>query len=318
MISPHALIRYARPLPQWCAIALEHPQTQVRIDLSSGDLELDVTQNLVVASLRPLMLAVGLDARLKRSLATSAHAVLRFFDLDAPDAPLGVLRLTAARVRSTENSEMAVFEIEHGEHHCLPWPRRPWNRWLQNRAMRSKRDPHNFAMSPQPAEQLMIFYICPRPVVLVSVDDGSHSNIFPMDLIGAIAPQWFTLALRSTSVSVETMKSARRVAISSIAAAERSVAYRLGEHHSRPAADWSKLPFTLERSSTFALPVPASALRVRELEICDYESIGSHTFFVTRAISDRVLKAGAQLFHTSGIHQEFRTQRGRPFALAGA
>src|SRR6185369_14027293 len=96
------------------------------------------------------------------------------------------------------------------------WPYRSWNRWLQDRAMKKNTDPYNFVMAPQAVQQLMIFYICPRPVVLVSVDDGSHSNLFPMDLIGPIAPDRFTLALRSTSQSVPTMKSSRRLALSDI------------------------------------------------------------------------------------------------------
>jgi flavin reductase (DIM6/NTAB) family NADH-FMN oxidoreductase RutF len=183
--------------------------------------------------------------------------------------------------------------------------------------MRNNRDPHNFAMPPDAAEQLMIFYICPRPVVLVSVDDGTHSNIFPMDLIGSIEPGWFTLALRSTNVSIPVMKRVRKVALSSIAAAQCATAYRLGAHHSRPAMDWSALPFEVGRSSHFSLPIPANALRVRELEICDYESIGTHTFFVTRVVCDSPLRNELQLFHTSGLHQDFRSHRGRQFTRAG-
>jgi flavin reductase (DIM6/NTAB) family NADH-FMN oxidoreductase RutF len=313
-----ALSRLAKPLPQWSAIALSDPQTDTRIQLSSGTLQWDVTRNVVVASLRPLTLAVGLNATVEEPLTRLADTELRFFDREHPEQWLGALRLRAPRVWRGAGSGVALFEIADGKHRCLPWPRRPWNRWMQSRAMRHNRDPHNFAMPPQAAEQLMIFYICPRPVVLVSVDDGTHSNIFPMDLIGALDPAWFTLALRTTSVSVEVMKSARRVALSDIAATDCTIAYRLGAHHARPAVDWNALPFTIERSERFSLPVPAGALRIREVEICEFESIGSHTFFVTRIVSDRRLRGGAQLFHTSGLHQNFRADRGRRFAQAGA
>jgi flavin reductase (DIM6/NTAB) family NADH-FMN oxidoreductase RutF len=300
------LSRLVRPLPQWSAVALTDPQTQMQIQLSLGSVTQDVTRNLVVASLRPLTLAMGLDTALQGSVAGLAGADLRFFDRDLPSRQLGALRLLAPRVSRTGGAQLGLFEIAHGQHRCLPWPRRPWNRWMQNRVMRKNRDPYNFSMPPAAAEQLMIFYICPRPVVLVSVDDGSHSNIFPMDLIGPIEPGWFTLALRTTNVSVEVMKTVRRVALSSIAASDRAVAYQLGVHHSKPTIDWGALPFAIERSAQFSLPVPSSALRIRELEIWDFESIGSHTFFVTRVVSDRTVKDGAQLFHTSGLHQDFR------------
>jgi hypothetical protein len=74
--------------------------------------------------------------------------------------------------------------------------------------------------------------------------------------------------------------------------------------------NWDSLPFRLERSPRFALPVPEWALRVRELEIVDVRTVGSHTLFVTHARSDRVMSDDAQFFHTSGIHERYRLGRG--------
>jgi flavin reductase (DIM6/NTAB) family NADH-FMN oxidoreductase RutF len=183
--------------------------------------------------------------------------------------------------------------------------------------MRKNTDPHNFSMTPEAVQQQMIFYICPRPVVLVSVDDGSHSNLFPMDLIGPISADRFTLALRSTSQSIPTMKSARRVALSDVAARDSTLAYRLGAHHKNVRVAWDQLPFKIRPSSRFSLPCPETALRVREIEILDIDTIGSHTFFVTQVASEQSAGADPRFFHTSGIYQHFRTRNGRPFPPAG-
>ncbi len=116
--------------------------------------------------------------------------------------------------------------------------------------------------------------------MLVSVDDGSHSNLFPMDLIGPISADRFTLALRTTSPSIPTMKSARRVALSDVPARDFATAYKLGIHHKNVKVEWHDLPFEIRRSQNFHLPYPAIALRVREFEILDFADIGSHTLFV--------------------------------------
>jgi hypothetical protein len=64
------------------------------------------------------------------------------------------------------------------------------------------------------------------------------------------------------------------------------------------------------------LPYPSIALRVRELQILDFDTIGSHTFFVTQVASEASAEEAAQFFHTSGIYQHFRSCNGRPFPRA--
>jgi hypothetical protein len=99
-------------------------------------------------------------------------------------------------------------------------------------------------------------------------------------------------------------------------AEDKDLIYRLGMHHRIPVLNFEELPFALMRSTAFALPVPATALRVRELEIEECEVIGSHVFFVTRLVTDSPLRAGPQLFHTTGLHQHYRTVMNRPFQPA--
>jgi flavin reductase (DIM6/NTAB) family NADH-FMN oxidoreductase RutF len=313
---PQALKRRMRPLPEWPPIALSAPQEAVQIRLSTIRGDFDVTRAAVVAALRPLTLGVGLDSQLLPALEDSSQPQLHFVDLESR-LTVGTLQLQHIRNWSTSGTAIGLFEVQRGTHRCVAWPYRPWNRWLQNRRLlRRKQDPTNFFMPPEAVQQQMIFYICPRPVVLVSVDDGSHSNLFPMDLVGPVSADRFTLALRSTSPSVPTMKSARRVALSDVPARDYATAYKLGVHHKNVKVDWDRLPFEIHRSREFSLPYPSIALRVREMQILDFETIGSHTFFVTRKISEYAAGDAAQFFHTSGIYQHFRGCNGRPFPPA--
>ncbi|HVS76941.1 MAG TPA: hypothetical protein VHE11_08405 [Steroidobacteraceae bacterium] len=312
---PPALKRRIRALPQWSPVGLRQPQEVVAVRLRGDRGELDVTRTAVVAALRPLTLGIGLDDDARAALGDCSTPVLRFVDIES-QRTVGRLRLLRIREARTRAAPITLFEIRDAAQRCVGWPHRPWNRYLQNRAIRGNRRPDNFWMPPEAVQQLMIFYICPRQVVLVSVEDGEHRNLFPMDLIGPVAPGRFTLALRNTSSSVAAMKLASRVLLSDVAATDCKLAYRLGAHHRDPPPDWQSLPCPLARSPEFSLPFPRSALRVRELEILDEEAIGSHTFFIARIAAEQPLAEADQLHHTSGLYQHFRLRRGRPFPAA--
>ena len=313
---PMALKQWLRPLAQWPPVALRQAQEAVQVCLCTRRGEFDVTCTAVVAALRPLTLAVGLDPPLMIAIQEQAQPQLRFVDLESRRT-VGLLDLQHVRTWHTAQIAIGLFEIRRGTHWCLRWPYRPWNRWLQNRRMRKNTDPNNFFMPPDAVQQQMIFYICPRPVVLVSVDDGSHSNLFPMDLIGSVSADRFTLALRTTSSSIPTMKSARRVVLSDVPARDFATAYKLGIHHKHVKVEWNLLPFETRWSKNFSLPYPAIALRVRELEILDFDTIGSHTFFVTRIASEHWAADEPRFFHTSGIYQHFRSRHARAFPECG-
>lgn len=313
---PESLKRQLRPLPQWSAIALRDPQDTIAVAWRSGHQRVDVTHRNVVAALRPLTIAIGSTPAAEVNGPARAASRLEFVDR-LTEVILGSLELGTARPVEAAGVVANLFEVTGGEDQCLGWVRRTIDTRLRQMRGRRTSEPYNFTLAPDALRQLLVFYICPRPVVLVSVDDGQHSNIFPMDLIGPVGPHLFTLALRTTSQSVATMSSARRMAISSLPASQRETAYRLGAHHGQTKVDWSALPFRVVRSTTFGLPVPHIAPRIRELEAVHVETIGSHTLFVTRVVSDTGPTDGALLHHTGGWHQHLRTTRGHAFRAAG-
>src|SRR5262249_45494887 len=150
---------------------------------------------------------------------------------------IGVLQLRHRHNWTTAGADIGLFDVLRGAHRCAGWPRRAWDSWMYRRAARHAR-PENRIWLPAAVRQLMIFYLCPRPVFFVSVDDGEHSNVFPMDLVGPLPPERLTLALRNTSPSVETMKNTRRVALGDVPGTACQIAYQLGAHHKKQQIDW--------------------------------------------------------------------------------
>jgi len=312
---PEGIKRYLRPLPQWAAIGACQARGSVCVWLRSGGGCFDVTENHVVAALNTLTLALGLDVPLQRAVGDDHEPSLVFVDRQSSHS-LASLQLRYEKTLRIGAAELALYQVQGHQQRCVRWPYRAWNSWLQGRAARKNTDPANFAMTRDSQQQIMIFYIRPRPVVLVSVEHAEHVNIFPMDLIGPVLSDRFTLALRSTSRSVEAMKACGRIALSDITAGDVQIAHALGRHHRQATMDLATLPFAIERSPHFSLPIPAIALRIREFEIMDFAAVGSHTLFVCRQQFERRVRDGVPLCHTSGIYQHFRSRQRQPLTSA--
>jgi flavin reductase (DIM6/NTAB) family NADH-FMN oxidoreductase RutF len=162
---------------------------------------------------------------------------------------------------------------------------------------------------------LSTFYICPRPVVLVSVVDGNAGNIFPMDLIGPVGGQNFTLALHGTSTAVSLMERSRRVALSGVPIEQISIAYALGKNHKKTDFRWNQVSFDLTTSPAFGLPIPEFALSVKEMEIEEVRAMGSHKLFIGRTGVNHLRSHGLQLSFVQGFYHA-RRQQTQPLVLA--
>ena len=297
-----------RPLPQWSPVAVAPPQHAMTACMRGDAGVDDVTIDHTVASLKPLVIATSVDG--------GQHPVIEYRD-SATDRIVGVLHLARMASLDIDGAALTLYRVTAGEHRCLGWPRRGWNRWLQNRLMRRQPSAQHALMTPSSVQQLMVAYLCPRPVVLVSVDAPGHRNMFPMDLIGPLARSGlYSLALRSTNVSTQIMRDTGHVALSCIPASMKPMVYQLSEHHRHPLPDWDALPFPLRSSRERHIPAVASALRIHELDILHSQDIGSHMFFVGRLVSMESLAEGAQLHHTPGFYQAYRRRQDAPFAEA--
>jgi flavin reductase (DIM6/NTAB) family NADH-FMN oxidoreductase RutF len=299
---------------QWQPVGVRAPQDAVQVLLSHGAAAVDVTDNNVVVALKPFTVGIGQVDAVRSFLAQSTRLELKFVDRQLQSV-IGVLRLERADEWHAAEHGLTLFEVRSGKNQCAGWLRRAWDagvyRWWEVR----KKPAVGLTLPPSAVEQTMIFYMCPRPVFLVSVADGEHSNIFPMDLLGPIGAERFTLALRNTSPSIATISTARKLALSAIAVDDCKVAYQLGAHHRKRQINIQELPFAVRPSQRFSLPVPAMALQVREVEILDVRQVGSHTLFLGRIVAQQGVADVPQLFHTCGIYQKLRARDGRAFPI---
>lgn len=292
-------------VPQECTVGMPDPQQEIRIWLEGQGDPLDVTFNHVIACALPFTVGIGLD--LKRYKQTRPTGLLlKFRERGGEQRLLGMVALRPSETVSAPGQELSLFQIRRCSNCCLP-RRQVWAHDLHQAFARRRSDKNpEIPMSVRAARSMNVFFICPRPVVLVSVMHGNAGNIFPMNLFGRIGDSHFAFALNSGRKAAPLVERAGRVALSSIPFEHAGLARQLGKNHRLEFVNWSELPFRTMLSAALGLPVPQFALRVREMEIEAVRRLGSHTLFFARLVHDERLSNGAQFCMIHGIYQAWR------------
>src|ERR1700722_1335650 len=302
---------FGPPIPQFCTVGLEDPQSEVRVWLRGLGAPLDVTDRNVIVAARPFTVGIGLEQDPDEATVKRASLFLSFSDRFGDPRVLGEIQLSYAETIRIGNRLLCLFRGLRSTNMCLPRSV-VWRRYLD-----FTRQQRRVAKGPHPPETTMIirelfalstFYICPRPVVLVSVVDGNAGNIFPMDLFGPIGGQHFTLPLHCTSTAVSLIEQSRKVALSGVPVEQISIAYKLGQNHKKTDFHWSQVSFDLATSPVFGLPIPEFALSVKEMEIEEVRAMGSHKLFICRTGANHVRFHGLQLSFVQGFYHARRQQ----------
>ncbi|HVN77719.1 MAG TPA: flavin reductase [Terriglobia bacterium] len=297
--------------PQQCALGLRDPQSEVSVWLHGLGSPRDVTHSHMMACAAPLTIGIGFHGPGEPALGEGARLSLSFREQDERAQCLVKIYLQHSKTLPVGNHELYLFKVLSCRNHCLP-KIRLWTRYLYYAYRRWRQTPE-VQMTAREVHSMIAFFVCPRPVVLVSVTDGRVSNIFPMNLMGPIGGNYFSFALNSTRPVTSLVERAGRVALSSLPMEYTSLAYELAKNHKREHADWNLLPFSTRLSTRLGLPVPEFSLRVRELQIEATRKMGSHTLFVARIIQDESWADGLQFFTVHGFYQAWRqrTKRSR-------
>jgi flavin reductase (DIM6/NTAB) family NADH-FMN oxidoreductase RutF len=299
-------------LSQFCSLGLRDPQSHIEVRLVGAETIHDVTGRNVLAATRPLTVGLGLeDDRELAAVSRSPH-VLEFRCANSAKTLLGTMSLTLIdSIRLEEGRVLCLFRTRHPVNYCQPrnliWKRYLHFSYLQWRNQRGP-NPAKIRMVASELHALFVFYICPRPVVVVTVSDGEASNVFPMDLIGPISDQHFSLALHMTSKALPSIQRSGRVVLSDVPVERIPLAYRLGQNHNEISVPWSSVPFSFNLSSDFRMPVPEFALRVRELQVMETRNMGSHALIICRVVSDNSITNGLQFFQAHGFYEEWKKQ----------
>jgi len=306
-------------LPRYGAVGLRDPQHEVEVWLCSNGKTLDVSRNNVVAALRPFTIGIMLEGVDSENLdAGPVHLCIR--QGHEPKRLLGTLHIRLVRRIPLSQHSFCLFEMDGCGNFCVGTVkiglynlREKWRAEL-----RQRKNSYNFRMVPLDLRCNHVFYICPRPVVLVTVEHEGAGNMFPMDLIGPTDSKWYSMALRKTSPAIRLMQESRRIALASVPLQQKAIAYEMGKHHRKTNIDWATLPFRTVPSSLYGLPTLGGALCVRDVHIQEFHEVGSHILFITtieRETSPENPLAGGrspQLFHAFSSYRQYLAMQG-PF-----
>ena len=297
---------------QFCNLGLKDPQSDIKVWLVGTNGTRDVTTRNVVTATRPLSIGIGLEDDEDFRKLSSNHVFLEFRSAHPPETLLGKVGLAFAdSIPLEEGGALCLFSTHRPANFCqartLVWKRYlnfSYAQWKNERGP----NPPKVRMVATELHSLFVFYICPRPVVLVSVVDGEAGNIFPMDLVGPIGQGQFSIALHATSKGLPLIERSGRIALSSVPISKMSLAYQMGQNHNKASVCWSSVPFPLIASPSFYLPIPEFALRVRELQLVKVRPMGSHVLIICRVMADNAFVDGLQFFQAHGFYDEWRRQ----------
>jgi flavin reductase (DIM6/NTAB) family NADH-FMN oxidoreductase RutF len=286
-------------------LGMRDPQSEVVVRLSGIGAPIDVTHRHLMACGFPFTIGIGFDRDPGTVLKQGKELSLCFSEKNSSGKLLGKIGLrSTASIRAGEQT-VALFEPLNYSNYCLPKPWL-WSRYLYYSHLSSSPQTAEMPLTARELRSMFVFYICPRPVVLATVCDGSSGNLFPLNLMGPVGSEYFCFALNSARAVTSTVERAREIALSSIPLEQSSLATELGKHHRLAHIDWAELPFPTTMSATLRVPVPEFALRVREMRIESTRKIGSHTLFVARILYDERRREGLEFFVIHGIYQARR------------
>jgi flavin reductase (DIM6/NTAB) family NADH-FMN oxidoreductase RutF len=312
--SAHQLLRKVllgptdRPL---CIdVPLQLPQSEVSLWLHGLGEPRDVTAIHSIASFSPFHVCIGFepDEFVPHAGFETKRLSLEFRTNSPSQQRLAEIGLEFVSTHPAKGRDLALFRGISCKNFCLPaarlWAHDLFNIYGNWKSRKSNgQDVSAFEMRCN-----AVVFLCPRPVVLVSVleEDRDRGNIFPMNLFGSLGGGYFGFALNGSRTAAPLVNRIRRVALSNIPYRQKAATRDLRGNHRQASIRWQDLPFATRRSKTFDIPVPEFALRICELSVEDSWPLGTHTFFVARLAGEEVFSEESSFHMIYGQYAALR------------
>jgi len=293
-------------LPQEFTLGLEEPQTEITVWLHGAGAPRDVTRRHSMVCASPLTICVGFDAGQRPNEKDLVRPSLQFCERAGQKKVLGEIGLKPQTSVTEAESEFILFEARSSRNYCLSRARLCTHYLLHAYRQWRRDNTKGIKMSFLERRAGMVIFICPHPIMLVSVGSSANGNIFPMNILGDLGNGYMGFALRGERLAGGLVERAGRIALSSLPVSQGALAYQLANNHTKKSIDWSRLPFATKMSSAFSIPVPEFAPRVVELEIKSVRAIGSHRFFIARIIREDRFFDGLEFCSIHGFYQSWR------------
>jgi flavin reductase (DIM6/NTAB) family NADH-FMN oxidoreductase RutF len=310
-------------LPQEFTLGLVEPQAEITVWLHGAGAPRDVTRRHSMVCASPLTICIGFDEGQRPSEKDLVHPSLKFCERAGEKRVLGEIGLKPQMTVAEAGSEFILFEPLSSKNYCLPSMRLCTHYLLHAYRQWRSDNTKGIKMSFLERRAGMVIFICPHPIMLVSVGSKADGNIFPMNILGDLGNGNMGFALRGERLAGGLVERAGRIALSTLPVSQGTLAYQLANNHTKKSIDWSQLPFATKTSVTFGIPVPEFARRVIEVEIKAVHRIGSHRFFIARTIREDKFYDGLEFCSIHGFYQSWRLsqlKRGneeRKISLAG-
>jgi flavin reductase (DIM6/NTAB) family NADH-FMN oxidoreductase RutF len=293
-------------LPQEFTIGLKEPQTEITVWLHGMSIPLDVTWRHSTVCSEPFTLCIAFDQERRPAERDLKHLSLQYRERDGEVQLLGEIGLKFITSISVAGSELFLFEPRSSANYCLPKIRLGVHDLQNTYSLWRNTNTSGITMSLLERRAAAVTFIRPHPVALGSTADEEGGNIFPMNIMGELGHGLFAFALKSTRTTAPLVARVGCIAISSVPLAQAPFVFQLAANHFKPSINWEQLPFRTKPSTTFNLPIPAFAQRVREMKIERVHRIGSHTLFIARIVCDETFTDGPGLSAIHGFYQFWR------------
>ena len=283
-------------------LPIQAPQCEVSVWLHGTGAPRDVTTCHSVACSVPFTLCISGEGR----APLNRRAALRFHERGGEKRLLGVIELQHEAVIPTGGPELHLYKAVACTNLCLPRLRHWVRSALVARAYSKDLASGRMAVSLLDNGCNEIFFFCPRPVALVSVQQADRCNIFPMNLMGPVGQGYFVFALNSSKQGGTGSGALVDLALSTIPFEYAEQVRQLGKNHHHHSIDFDQLYFATQPSPTLGIPVPHFALAVRELRVEQTHCLGSHTFFIARILHRHVYQNSPEFHRIHGIYAVYR------------
>ncbi len=295
-----------QPIRSQLVIGCNDPQSDVSVWLHGLDQPIDVTRLHMMACGAPLTIGIGLSQSDAELAALTGKLSLRLRRTQGQRL-MGKIGLRLVSSLHVGAQYLCLFHVTHHRNACIS-PLRRFPLYLQSvRWHRQTKDKNKeVPITVHDAQAMAIFYLCPRPVALVTVIEGQSGNMFPMNLMGDIGDGYFAFGLNRHRAAAPLVDRVRRITLSNIPLEQAPIATKLSSNHRKPSIAWKDLPFETMQWNGTDTPVPAFALRVREMHVENVHLLGSHLLFVAKVAADTRFAEGPQWCSTHGFYPACR------------
>jgi len=302
------LLGKVRP-PQKFFLGQDGAQNEVTIWLHGMGVPLDVTSHHSLACAVPLTICVAFENGTLPEERELRGLSLCFRERGDDRRLLGRIGLKYSGISIlTSGPTLYFFQVSSARNYCLPLVHL-WMFYLQlsYRSWRTPLPSNTIKLSFLGMRAMDILFSCPRPIGLASAEYGTRGNMFPMNVMGELDAGYLGFGLKDIKSPSHFVARTRRIALSTIPIQHGDLGYKLGPNHSKKnGIEWSDLPFATKPSSRFGIPVPAFAIRVREIEVEVMQKLGTHNFFVGRVVRDERFANDMEWCVIHGHYQTWR------------